>query len=299
MAQGLLDIRSRIKSVKNTRQVTKAMEAVSASKMRKSVSRALSSKEYSQIGRAMLKSLAKQEVVQKHPLVRKREGSMILMLIITSNRGLCAGYNAQLIRGVTQYLKQVGKEQVDFVCLGKKGQLALKRLNLNFLAAFEPKDNPESRDTLAISQFLINEYLTKNYSKVMIAFTDFRSTASQDPTIRQLLPASDEIEELIGPNLIVSAPENQTQVETEYLFEPDAEQLINNIIPRLIETQVYQTLLESLAAEHVLRMMAMRNATDNATQMIDGLTQIYNQIRQSTITQEIAEISATRAAFGE
>lgn len=296
MASGLQYIRKRIKSIKNTRQVTKAMEAVAASKMRKSVEKALKSREYAMLAAEMIENLTRQGVAAHHPLVKKYAGKKILVLLITSDRGLCGGFNAQIMKSMMEYAKKQDMEKIEFVCLGKKGQATLRRNGKNVMASFESIDHPDSQNIIPVSQFLTGEYLKGEYEKVMIAFTDFKSALKQTPTIRQLLPLSYAITEVAGPEKNETAEKSVWQ-ETEYIFEPDREEVLNFLIPRLLETQVYQTLLESSAAEHSARMFAMRNATDNASDIINGLTLTYNQARQAGITQEIAEISAGKAAL--
>lgn len=298
MSGSLLSIRKRIKSIKNTRQVTKAMEAVAGSKMRKAVDRALASREYSLMAAELIQNLAAHGAVVQHPLTQKYDSKKILALLITSDRGLCGPFNAQVIRAAMKFAEPRGFDNVNFVCLGRKGERALKRLGKTFLASFPHIDRPTPANILTISQFLTEEYKKKYYGQVVIVFTDFQSSIKQQPVVKQLLPMTQDIATLVGPKSKkqeqIVAPVNK---EVEYIFEPDTKVVLEALFPRLVETQVYQTILESLASEHVARMFAMRNATDNASEIIEDLTLSYNQVRQAAITQEIAEISAGKAAL--
>lgn len=299
MSGNLLDIRKRIKSVKNTRQVTKAMEAVAASKMRKSVERAVAAKEYASLANEMIQNVTHSQIALLHPYVRGMGGERTLILLITSDRGLCGAYNVWVSKAALDYSQNVGMEKVDFVCMGKKGQNVLRRVGKDFIATFASPDKLDSQKTLEVSQFLTSEYSKGTYNKVCIAFTDFKSSIKQVPVVKQLLPISREIEEVAGVEKDVVKQNNNGTQDIDYLYEPSEKSIVEKLIPRLLETQVYQTLLESLASEHMSRMIAMRNATDNASSMIDELTLTYNQARQSAITSEIAEISAGKAALGE
>lgn len=305
---GLLDIRKRIKSVKNTRQVTKAMEAVAASKMRKSVDRAQAAKEYARLATEMIGNIGTGSKAQMHPFVQKKEGKKVLLLLVTSDRGLCGSYNANVIKVALNKIQSIGLENIDVVCMGKKGQQAMRRISKEFIASFSPIDKPNSQNTREISQYITESYKKGDYAQAYIAFTDFKSSIKQEAVVKQILPITEEIEAVAGPEKTatqsrsVGAQPQETgayAMETEYLFEPSDEAILEKMIPRLIETQVYQTILESLASEHLSRMLAMRNATDSASDMIDELTLTYNQARQSAITQEIAEISAGKAALAQ
>lgn len=302
MSDGLLDIRKRIKSVKNTRQVTKAMEAVAASKMRKAVDRAQKAKEYAKLARELIANIARSGTLTHHVLVEPKEGKRTLLLLITSDRGLCGAYNAQIMKAVFDFLAERGRENVDIVSVGKKGQTMLARFGYECLAVFPLLDRPDIQKTLPVSQFLEEKYMEGMYEKISIAFMDFRSTVKQNPVIQQVLPLTGEIESVAGPIDESGLKKYTPQIppaarETEYLFEPNQETILNRVIPRLYEAQILQTFLEASASEHLSRMVAMRNATDNAGDMIHDLTLTYNQARQSAITQEIAEISAGKAAL--
>src|SRR3989338_6058397 len=301
MPVGLQYIRRRIKSIKNTKQVTKAMEAIAATKMRKATTKALASQDYALHAQELIQNLSTQDFASEHPLMKKQEGSKILMLVITSNRGLCGGLNTKIIQAIFQYIEVVGQDNVDIICLGRKGQEALRRRGKTSLAVFDIRENPTSLESRPIAHFLMNEYSAKKYAKVVAAFTDFQSLMRQKPTIKQLLPLAYEIEEIVGPKNHSNATTVTLQKlhNREYIVEPNVKKLLETVMPRYIETQVYQAILEALASEHVARMFAMRNATENATEIIYELTLTYNQARQAFITQEIAEISAGKAALSQ
>ncbi len=299
MAGGLHDIKKRIKSVSNTRQVTKAMEAVSASKMRKSTDQALTSRDYSSLGWKLINNLAKVTNEKSHPLLKKSDKiENLLLIFITSDKGLCGGFNAQVIRQMNGFLENNKDKKIDVIAIGKKGQKVLQKLNHEIIGAYEGfSENPNIVQLRPIAQTALEEFKSGKYDQVNIVFTDFKSAISQEPIVRQLLPL-ESMEDLVGAEKD-KEPESPDEGSdtTEYIFEPSSRKLLDAILPRLLETQIYQAMLESTASEHSARMLAMRNATDAATDMIDELTLTFNQARQASITQEIAEISAGSAAL--
>lgn len=297
MAGGLQDIKKRIKSVGNTRQVTKAMEAVSASKMRKSTNQALTSRDYSSLGWQLINNLAKVTDEKNHPLLKKADKvENLLLIFITSDKGLCGGFNAQVIRQMDNLLKNNQDKKIDIIAIGKKGQRVLKKLSKEIIGAYEGfSENPSIQQLRPVAQTSLEGFTSGQYQQVNIIFTDFKSAISQQPVVRRLLPLQD-LEDLVGPEK--NKVETQDLVSTtEYIFEPNPQELLDAILPRLLEVQIYQAMLESAASEHSSRMMAMRNATDSANEMINELTLTFNQARQAAITQEIAEISAGSAAL--
>jgi len=297
MSGGLQDIKKRIKSVTNTKQVTKAMEAVSASKMRKAVAAALISRNYSNLGWQLINNLARVTDEKNHPLLKnKKKIENILLIFISSDKGLCGGFNAQIIRQMENFFKENNEKNIDVIAVGKKGQAVLKKINKNIIGAYENISiDPKISELRPISQTALKSFVENKYDTINIIFTDFKSAIAQKPVVRQLLPLQKEFEELIGDEKNKSKIDKDNLIE--YIFEPDTKKLLNYILPRLLEVQVYQAILESSASEHSARMMAMKNATDSATDMIRELTLTYNQARQASITQEIAEISAGKAAL--
>jgi len=277
--------------------VTKAMEAVAASKMRKAVEMALISRNYSSLGWQLINNLAQVTDESMHPLLRKRDNiKKILLIFITSDKGLCGGLNSQVIRTMYQFLEENKDKEIEVISIGKKGQHILRKINKKIICAYlGMADNPTLATLRPITQTVLTSFISNKYDQVNIIFTDFKSALSQRPILRQLLPLQKGgLEEIVGSE----KDKQQEKKDTlEYIFEPDTQRLLDYLLPRLMEVQIYQAMLESTASEHSSRMMAMRNATDSATEMIDDLTLTYNQIRQSSITQEIAEISAGRIAL--
>ncbi len=329
MAKGSREIRRKIKSTKSTRQITKAMELVSASKMRRAVSNTLALRPYAQMAEVMIRRLAtvmhKDErgdvsQVALHPLLEKREVKKVLVVVISTDRGLCGGLNTQLAKKVAEYVRgekgnsgRVSSEivvpQIDFIAIGKKSQDFLRRQNLNVVGAYAAMSNhPKITDTYPVSRMVLKDYMTRKYDKVMLIYTEFVSALSQKPVCRRLLPLSEKaLEEMVTEldgstanahkqNVVREAGAGQDA--DEYLFEPSAERVLGVMLPKLTEMQVFQAVLEATASEHAARMFAMRNASDNAKELISDFTLLYNRIRQAAVTAELAEISAGRAALG-
>lgn len=309
MAVSTRIIRRRIKSVGNTRKITKAMELVAAAKMRKSVSAVLGSRPYAGLAWETIKALGGTDS-QMHPLLARREQvKRVLVILITSDRGLCGGFNAQMLKRVTDYARGEGATPVDFITVGKRGQDALARAGANIVASWNGLAAvPTIVDVRPVATLAMQEFLDKKYDKVVLAYTDFISSLRQAPKVRQLLPlvriaglgAVEELAAASAPGQGESSEQPATQhfvMGAEYVFEPSPRAVLHLMLPRLVETQVYQAVLESSASEQSARMLAMRNATDAAGEMIDDLSFTYNQARQAAITREIAEISAGKAAL--
>lgn len=291
MAISSREIRRRIKSVKNIGQITKAMELVSAAKMRKAQTLATASRPYSILSGELLKNLVG-KVDYKNPLIERVlpeehpdapvGAGKILVVLITSNRGLAGAFNTNVIGKALSILKEEGAEKFDLITIGKKGSDAVRRLGYNLIAAFDAKDRSVSiQDAKAIAEIAVSDYLSFKYEKVFIVYTDFISTLVYKPNIVQLLPFAD-----IARN-----------GEDDYLVEPTPDDVLGRLILRTIEFTVYQTLVESAASEHSARMVAMRNANEAAGDLIDDLTLSYNQARQAGITNELSEISAAKLAM--
>ncbi|MBF8280555.1 MAG: ATP synthase F1 subunit gamma, F-type H+-transporting ATPase subunit gamma [Candidatus Magasanikbacteria bacterium] len=306
MAVSTRVIKSRIKSIRSTRKITKAMELVAASKMRKAVAAALGSRTYAQLGWELLTHLSAGRISRKHPLLAHRPPRRVLLLVITSNRGLAGGLNANIIRKVVEQLKNPALKEVTLVTIGKKGERALARLGKPILASFHTiADKPSIIDAGPISRLVIEEYAAKKFDQVIIAYTDFISAILQKPKLRQILPIRTadidaQLQELsadAGETPKASAKFEGFGRGADYLFEPSPDIVLEMMINRLVEVQIYQALLESTASEHSSRMLAMRNASDAAGEMIDDLTFSFNQARQAGITREISEISAGKAAL--
>jgi len=317
MASGK-EIRRRIKSIKNTGKITRAMEMVSAAKMRKAISSVLQLRPYAHAAWNVLTNLSQAFEHYQKGLLEVREVKSVLAIIITSNRGLCGSFNSQLIKkvkeeirnpdklkinriGVKKIQSNVANEnlKIDFVTIGKKGERFLRKMGKEIVATFpELTYLPKIEDVAPLAKIVIQDYLEKKYEKVVIIYTDYVSAIRQETKIRQILPISKiDIEKQIAEMDVLGKEYGLDNREIEYLVEPSPEEVLEFILPRLIEVQIYHAILESNASKESSRMMAMKNATEAAGEMAEDLTFVYNQIRQMKITQEIAEISAGRAAL--
>jgi F-type H+-transporting ATPase subunit gamma len=278
-------IRRRIKSVSNTKKITKAMELVSAAKMRRAVAAATSARRYASLGRELLASLAAHGVTIDHTFFRQPSGKgKALCIVITSDRGLCGAYNVQLMRAVE--LGMARFTNVEYVTVGKYGDQTLRRTGKTVIASFPGLTNqPRAASVRPIVSLATNEFVSGTYERVFIASTEFRSALRQVPQVSELLP------------LAAPADATSSGLSEDALFEPNPVEVLTYALPRFIEAAAYQAVLEAAASEHSARMMSMRSATDAASDMLDDLTFTLNQARQSAITSEIAEISAGRAAL--
>jgi F-type H+-transporting ATPase subunit gamma len=300
---GTKEIKRRIKSVKNTKKITKAMELVAASKMRRAVAQTLASRLYAEYSWDLLTSLSSKLEDTTHPFFTDRAlgsiSSKTLLVLVTSNGSLCGGYNSQIIKKAMAMLKgDLGSGTVDVIAVGKKGDDAMRRTGQNIIATFtELPTILHLQDIAPLSRLIIEEYKKGTYSQVHVAYTDFISALSQKPNIRRLLPISKQelkgLIEKIGKDDTAKAPAS----ETSYVFEGDMNTLIESLAEKLVRMQVYQMLLESGASEQSARMVAMKNASEAAGEMIDDLTLVFNKARQAGITQEISEISAGMASM--
>ncbi|MDD5040132.1 MAG: ATP synthase F1 subunit gamma [Patescibacteria group bacterium] len=303
MSLGTREIKRRIRSIANTKKITKAMELVAAAKMRKAVNAVLATRAYSKAAWGIVQDLsakidpAHHALLQKHDSVRK-----IGAVLLASNRGLCGGFNREIVDTLADHLKREQKAypdaQVEVLLMGRRGSDIAHKHHYPLVADFEKADVAESvSEVNTIAQMVIADYLNGKYDKVVIAYTDYRSAISQQPRVRQLLPIVREDTELglVGPDS--EAVQHDDTKDYEYLFEPSPDAVLEQMLYRLIELQVYQALLESNASEHSARMMSMRNASDAAGDMITDLTLTFNQARQQAITAELADISAGSAAI--
>jgi F-type H+-transporting ATPase subunit gamma len=302
-------IKRRIKSITNTKKITKAMELVSASKMRRAINAVLASRSYATLAWEAMTELSKFTNPSLHPLLQQRsEIKRILVIVITSDRGLCGGFNTQLLKQVIIYKQEAEqrKQECDFITIGKKGQETIKRLRWNLVAAFTNLSIvPTITEVIPIASLIIEDFKKGIYDLVLLAYTDFVSSLKQVPCLRRLLPFSriEGLGEVIAKkekeeerNELINDSNNKNY-KYEYLFEPSPFEVLEMMLPRLIETQIYQAILESSASEHSARMLTMKNATEAATEMIDDLIFTFNQARQAIITREIAEISASKAVL--
>jgi F-type H+-transporting ATPase subunit gamma len=316
MAANTRAINSRLKSIKNTRKITKAMELVAGAKMRKAVQMTVDSRNYSGSIKQIVDDVLPLINQKSHPLLYgRKEAKSSILVVVASDRGLCGAFNAQLIKTCKEFLKN-RTEPVKIVTVGKKAEAPMRRIDADILASFESISNAPSFDrSKSTGQLVYDEFLHNRTDRVFLCYSDFRSTISQVPTIVQLLPIIPE-EDLIADKDIADSDEDPREKMTtaerlahdrakaakypldyEVVFEPSPRHVLDQMLPRLIDTRLYQAMLESTASEHSARMMAMRNATDSAGEMIDSLTLTFNRARQASITAEISEISAGKAAL--
>ena len=284
------------------------MELVAASKMKRAVNSTLASRLYAEYSWEILTSIAKNLEENTHQFFEEREVKNILLILITSNRGLCGAYNAQIIKKVISLLKtenslpaQAGNINIDFITVGKKGDIATRRLNKNVIANFsELPDDINLFEIVPIAKLATEEYNSMRYDKVLIAYTDFVSALVQRPNIKQILPISKtDLKELMDSLEVIRGNKKENQIKEEkidYLFEGDFNMLIESLAEKITRMQIYQMLLESNASEQSARMVAMKNASEASGEMIDDLTLMFNKARQANITREISEISAGMAS---
>ncbi|HEX7586631.1 MAG TPA: ATP synthase F1 subunit gamma, partial [Patescibacteria group bacterium] len=307
MASGK-EIRRRIKSINNTKKITRAMEMVSAAKMRKAVNKVLQIRPYARSAWSVLTNLTRAFVQYKNGLLAVREVKSVLMIVVSSNRGLCGSFNSQVIKKIKEELEnpeklkvnRIGvkkiksnisneKLKIDFVTVGKKGEAAIRKIGRDIVASFSDLSYvPTVEEIRPLVKLVMNDYLDKKYDKVVIVYTDYISTINQQTRIRQLLPISKiDIEKQIAEMDVLAKEYGLNEPEVEYKVEPSPKEVLEYILPRLIEMQIYHAILESSASKESAQMVAMKNATEAAGEMADDLTFAYNQIRQMKITQEI------------
>ena len=295
-------IKRQIQSIKNTQKIAKAMELVSAAKMRKAVNAVLATRPYANLAWQVVFNLASRTNPELHPLLHQRPKiKKIGVILFSSNRGLCGVFNQQIIRKTLSYIQKESSSNatIEFITLGKKGATAVAKLNQKISADFEKPDIvSEMTEIRAVAQLAIQNYLAGQYDKVVLIYTDFISSLKQETQIKQLLPLKAEPESGLGQ---VGPQEKQAQTNWsyQYLFEPTPNFILKTFLPRLIEIQVYQAILESNASEHSARMVAMKNASEAASDLIADLTLTFKKARQAGITQEISEISVSKAALEE
>jgi F-type H+-transporting ATPase subunit gamma len=289
------DIRRRIKSVKNTAQITKAMQMVAASKMRKAQQSALSGRPYANLMNAVLAQVTANAGDFTHPLLEKREVVRRRgIVVVSSDKGLAGALNSNLLREAAKF----DKNSTVFVTAGRKASQFIARTQRKLAAEFTYKDSPMFSEARAISKFAQDLFLKGDVDQVDVLFTNFISTLTQKPEVRTLLPVG----ELKGvtAGLDGDAPgEALSTGATEFLFEPGAADVFGALLPHYLNFQMFQILLEAKASEHSARMVAMKNATDNAKQLIKDLTLEYNKLRQANITKELLEITSATMAMGQ
>ncbi len=281
--KALREIRRRVRSVKNTQQITRAMEMVAAAKLRKAQERAESARPYAEQMKGIVSRLVSHMPNLQHELVEQREVKNSGYLVIAADRGLCGGYNSGLVRFATSYMEDPAKTKVTAV--GKKVRDFYRRRNYElFSTHLDIEDYPEWRRIKNIGQEVVQGFREEEFDELFLVYTEFISPARQEPRIVKLLPMEPVSEE-------AEKEEEKKGAKALYSFEPDEATIIQSLLPKYIENLIYHALLEAKASEHAARMSAMRNATDNADEMIDSLTMQLNRARQASITQEILEVS--------
>jgi len=284
---GAKEITSKIKSVENTKKVTSALEMVSASKIRRSQDMMNASRPYAHMMRRVIGHLGKANPEYRHPFTIQHDRSdRIGYIVVSTDRGLCGGLNSNLFKILVNDIarRQAEGAEITLVTLGKKASSFFRRIKVDMAAqASGLGEKPQIEDLIGIIKVMLDAYREDRIDRVYIAFNDFINTMSQQPEVQRLLPLPETEDE-------------EVKDIWDYLYEPDAETLLDVVLVRYIEALVYQAVLENIASEHAARMVAMKNATENAGELIDELTLAYNKARQAAITQEISEIVGGAAA---
>ena len=286
---GAKEIRTKIASIKNTQKITRAMEMVAASKMRKTQERMRASKPYATKIYDVVKHIARANSEYHHPFMSKREIKRIGIIVVTTDRGLCGGLNANLLRetlGTMRPWHAEGKE-IDLCVIGRKGQAFFKRVGGRVLASVDHLgDTPGIKDLIGAVKVMLDAFYQGEIDALHVVSNEFINTMTQKPTMKQLLPLpiSEEDSQSLGHHW-------------DYIYEPDAKELLDELLERFIELQVYQAVVENIACEQAAKMIAMKSATDNAGDLIKEFQLAYNKARQSAITQELAEIVGGAAAL--
>jgi F-type H+-transporting ATPase subunit gamma len=274
----LRDVRRRIRSVENTQKITKAMQVVSATRLRRAQQAVQATRPYADKMREVLQTTAERASEYRHPYLQPREGNRALVILITSDQGLCGALNTNTIRAVNEQIRQRHENRARFVAIGRKGRDFLARYRRDLVAEVTGlRDRPGVASVLPPVRAALDEFDQERVDVVLLAFARWVSTLRQEPEIRTLIPV-----EIPG--------EIAGHVSADYLYEPDPETVLDALLPRYIETQVYQALLENQASFHSARMIAMQNATNAAGDLIKELTLTANKVRQETITTELMEI---------
>jgi F-type H+-transporting ATPase subunit gamma len=288
------DIRRRIKSVKNTAQITKAMQMVASSKMRKAQLAALAGRPYATLMNQVLAEVTSDIKDFAHPLIEKRDVRKRAVIIISTDKGLCGALNSNLMREGAKF----DKDTTVYVTAGRKASQFVARTRRQLAAEFTYKDAPLFSEARAISRFARDMFTKGEVDRVDILFTTFISTLAQKPEVLPFLPVGEIKGVTAGVHGHATGEALPDAGGGEYLFEPDAEQVLGELLPHYLNFKVYQILLEAKASEHSSRMVAMKNATDNAQQLIKDLTLEYNKLRQANITKELLEITTAQMALG-
>jgi F-type H+-transporting ATPase subunit gamma len=283
---GAKEIRTKIKSIKSTQKITKAMQMVAASKMRRAQERMQASRPYAEKMRNVVAHMALAHPEYKHPYLVPRETKRVGLIVVSTDRGLCGGLNVNLFKNVIAHMKQWQQQgyEIDIAALGTKATQFFKRIGGHIVAqATHLGDAPSINDLIGSVKVMLDAYDAGRIDRVYLAYNDFVNTMTQQPNVHQLLPIAPDTDERLKHHW-------------DYLYEPDAKPVMTALLTRYIESLVYQGVVENLACEMAARMVAMKAATDNAGNLINELQLIYNKARQAAITQEISEIVSGAAA---
>jgi F-type H+-transporting ATPase subunit gamma len=283
------EIRRRIRSVRNISQITRAMEMVSASKMRRAQQRVVAARPYADRLQLVMGDLStlqlSPEDLARYPLLVQREIKTVGVILVTPDKGLTGPLNSNIIRRAVRYIQAEAGAPVQVVAIGKKGRDVMARTGQNLIAEFTSLgDNVSLDDVRPVARLAMDAFTSGQVDAVYMIYARFVNTLSQVPEVRQMLP--------------IVRPESGGEF-SEYIFEPSPAEVLEHLLPRFVEVQLYQTMLEANASEHSARMVAMRNATDNAKELVSELTLTYNKARQALITREVSEIAAGAAAASE
>ena len=284
---GTKEIRVKIKSVQNTRKITKAMEMVAASKMRKAQERMRMARPYGEKIRTVAAHISHANPEYRHPFLVERDSvNRVGLIVITTGKGLCGALNTNLLRlALGQYKAwQAEGEEIDVCCIGNKGMGFMQRLGANIVShAVQIGDRPQMDKLIGTIKVMLDSYTNDRFDRLMIGYTRFINTMKQEPVVEQLLPLAGER---------MGAPETVW----DYLYEPEAKAVLDQVMTRYIEAIIFQAVAENMASEQSARMVAMKSASDNAATLIDELTLVYNKNRQAGITKELSEIVGGAAA---
>jgi F-type H+-transporting ATPase subunit gamma len=279
----LRDIRRRMRAVENTKKITKAMELVAAAKMRRAQERVTASRPYADEIASVMVELMRRSPEYKHPYLTVRDVHRRVLILVTADRGLAGALNSNNIRLAVREINNASVP-VAVVTIGRKGRDLMRRLRKELIAdVSQLGDRPTIGEILPAVRVALDEYEAGNADQIDLVFARFVSTGRQEATVRRLLP--------------LTPPEDVEKLTTDFLYEPEPEVVLDALLPRYVEAQVYQAVLENLASEQAARMVAMRNASDNATELIDDLRLTGNKVRQATITTELSEIVGGAAAL--
>ncbi len=284
------DIRRRIKSVKNTRQITKAMELVAASKMKKAQQAALASRPYTQLMAGMLAALADKVDASKHPFLAQREVKTRGILLVTTDKGLCGPLNGNLFKLVTEV-----KEPAKYYVVGKKGAQFVARSKRDLVADYQIHDRVPFGEVKVAVELMVKHFLEGTIDTIEVIYPRFKNTLVQEPVTRPVLPLGD-LKEFVAAHSAEAGAALPAEDTRDMIFEPSAAAVLESLLPFYVNRQIHQFILSAKASEHSARMVAMKTAKDNATSLLGDLTLEYNKARQAAITQEILEISAAAAA---